>query len=423
MGTRYSRLHIHATEWEIFMNRIIIMLLFCLGFAASAHADGRVFPPDNCSVASPFMAFNAIADSNVYCNSGQQIFQHALPACLPDQVVTFTGGSFVCKNVANPPNCGEGEFLTFTNDAYGCGAVDSDIPTCGPNQVLSYNGVEFVCVPHTGNIPACGANQFLTYNGSDFQCAQPTTTVPVCGAGQVLTGMANNTFMCVASSGASLPTDCLLADTLIFAGVTWACASDLPVWNPIPSGEGYEAPRALITQSFSVTLSATDDDGPVTYSKVSGAAWLSLNTSTGVVSGTAPASPGEAYITVRATDQNGHSRDQTFGFLVEGASVGGYLWAAGGYNQTCNGVCASYGKTCNLTGTKNYAGSSGSDANCQAVLSALGKGTGSVNSVGYTGAVGCSYYGSARYRNTGATTCAAAGSDDGSTPYRVCACQ
>lgn len=58
-----------------------------------------------------------------------------------------------------------------------------------------------------------------------------------------------------------------------------------------------------------------------------------------------------------------------------GASVGGYCWYLGAAGATCDSVCATHGG-CVVAGIRDYAGSSGTLANCVAVLAALGKGPG-----------------------------------------------
>jgi hypothetical protein len=146
------------------MNRILLALLFGLGFGASALADGRVFPPDNCSTSSPFMAFSAIEGSNTYCTNGQDIFHNAIPACAADQIVAFNGASFYCKSAADaPPNCGPNQVLTFANDAYACvaaGEGNLTIPSCSPPQVLTGSGGSLTCTtPSTG--ASCGARQHM----------------------------------------------------------------------------------------------------------------------------------------------------------------------------------------------------------------------------------------------------------------------
>lgn len=56
-----------------------------------------------------------------------------------------------------------------------------------------------------------------------------------------------------------------------------------------------------------------------------------------------------------------------------GVRVGGFCWYAGGVNESCTSACAAHGG-CDLAGTREFAGSGGSDANCVAVLEALGFG-------------------------------------------------
>lgn len=54
-----------------------------------------------------------------------------------------------------------------------------------------------------------------------------------------------------------------------------------------------------------------------------------------------------------------------------GTPVGGYCWYLGPSRQSCNSVCSSRGG-CNLTGTRDYAGSGGTNAQCSAVAGAFG---------------------------------------------------
>jgi len=74
--------------------------------------------------------------------------------------------------------------------------------------------------------------------------------------------------------------------------------------------------EATLTQLFSQTISATDADGgsTITYAIVSGAlqAGLSLNTSTGVISGTPTGSAGTTTFTISATDSGGNVVNRTF---------------------------------------------------------------------------------------------------------------
>lgn len=108
-----------------------------------------------------------------------------------------------------------------------------------------------------------------------------------------------------------------------------------------------------------------------------------------------------------------------------GVSVGGYCWYKGtAYpfdGESCDTVCTGHGG-CNLTGTKDYAGSGGSTANCTAVLNALSI-AGSASDAALGAGMGCSVWnfglGGNNYRDTSATTTCGAGT---SGTQRVCAC-
>lgn len=101
-----------------------------------------------------------------------------------------------------------------------------------------------------------------------------------------------------------------------------------------------------------------------------------------------------------------------------GEEVGGYCWYLGANNQSCDTVCATHG-SCNLTGTKDYAGSGGNTANCQAVLNAVSEAP-PVADTGTTDAVGCVYESASEgWRITSPTTTCAASIAWGA---RACAC-
>ncbi|MFH1437336.1 MAG: hypothetical protein ABIJ56_16650 [Pseudomonadota bacterium] len=108
-----------------------------------------------------------------------------------------------------------------------------------------------------------------------------------------------------------------------------------------------------------------------------------------------------------------------------GVMVGGYCWYASGMDESCAGVCAVHGG-CNLAGTRDYAGSGGTDAQCVAVLEALGYG-GYPHQDNSNNDLGCHFawllytYWSTEYE----TTCEAfpfIGEHDPSV-FRMCACE
>ncbi len=106
-----------------------------------------------------------------------------------------------------------------------------------------------------------------------------------------------------------------------------------------------------------------------------------------------------------------------------GTLVGGYCWYAGpnvgsfGTPKSCTQVCLSYGGV-DMVGTKDYAGSSGTDAQCKSVLTALGLGSGNLWFLSASN-MGCYLSGTRRYRNTATTT---AGAASGIGSRRACAC-
>ena len=152
---------------------LLALFLTALFPLNSALADRVAFPPDNCSGANPFMAFDGVTTGgNTYCINGQSVLNNALlPGCNDGQAVTYEGGKFICKTVSTdtPPTCSAGQFLTYNGTSFSCGSTN--VPTCQANYVLTYNGSAFTCVPKSASVPTCAANQFLTYNGTSFQCA------------------------------------------------------------------------------------------------------------------------------------------------------------------------------------------------------------------------------------------------------------
>jgi hypothetical protein len=127
-----------------------------------------------------------------------------------------------------------------------------------------------------------------------------------------------------------------------------------------------------------------------------------------------------------ATEYNNQNDPATFWSLGSeeggcngGASAGGYCWFLGEANQSCTDVCTAHSATYNSTGTL-WGGSSGTDANCSAVLTGLGAGSGAVTALSGSTGVGCGVYASTRRQriNSPATTNIATAAD----LKRACAC-
>jgi len=103
-----------------------------------------------------------------------------------------------------------------------------------------------------------------------------------------------------------------------------------------------------------------------------------------------------------------------------GAAVGGVCWYLGGEERSCDDACAGHGAY--NEATRSFAGSSGSNANCDAVLDALGVGGARTSTLPASGAgVGCVFMAmtDVRYRVTDAPTVAEA---TYLVSSRACAC-
>jgi hypothetical protein len=105
-----------------------------------------------------------------------------------------------------------------------------------------------------------------------------------------------------------------------------------------------------------------------------------------------------------------------------GAVVGGMCWFLGAVGESCTTVCSGKSRSYNSS-TLTYAGSLGTDANCEAVLTALGIGGTGVVDAGPGAGIGCFHLPTAmpgRFREvTPATTAAASSVNE----RRACACQ
>jgi len=111
-----------------------------------------------------------------------------------------------------------------------------------------------------------------------------------------------------------------------------------------------------------------------------------------------------------------------------GVVVGGYCWYAGVSRQSCDQVCADKG-SCNIEGTRDYAGAGGNIDNCFRVATALGSPYASptapwkLSHDNFPNALGCyaarpNFSIGEIYRGVQATSCAAASSK----VARACAC-
>jgi len=101
------------------------------------------------------------------------------------------------------------------------------------------------------------------------------------------------------------------------ATVDWVVTTSGDNTDPVWSTAAGTVATINTGDALSTSVTATDDSGSVSYSKQSGAGWISVNSSTGALTGTAPGSPETASITVRAEDPSGNFTDRTFDVVVQ----------------------------------------------------------------------------------------------------------
>jgi len=160
--------------------RIVLVALFCVLFASSAHADGQAFPPvGHCGSDQPFMSFTGTG--NTYCSTGQDVLVQALKdVCQPGQMVVYNGNNVICKDEPSAPTCPSGQVLTFlTNTGFTCVNPQASVPNCTANQFLTYSNNAFQCA----NVQNSGSAG-LTYCSYQSACVDPTMThFGLCGTG------------------------------------------------------------------------------------------------------------------------------------------------------------------------------------------------------------------------------------------------
>ncbi|MCB0376940.1 MAG: hypothetical protein KDD33_00480 [Bdellovibrionales bacterium] len=179
------------------------------------------------------------------------------------------------------------------------------------------------------------------------------------------------------------------------------------------------------------SLGGTCTNGTMSYNgsnalrMCKGGAWYDVSTETanGTCSGSA-ATAGQFYYD--STLQNyvycagaGGLKQFSEKVTCAGTLYGGYCWYHGSSNQSCTTVCSTHGGYNSATLT--YAGSSGSNTNCQNVMNAMGADGSTVFSSNWGLGLGCFNSTDAsgtRYRDSAATTAAG----QSAAALRACAC-
>lgn len=132
-------------------------------------------------------------------------------------------------------------------------------------------------------------------------------------------------------------------------------AGDVPSWVTAAS-QTYD-----FLVLVSITLEATDPDGSVSYSLQAGSlpGGLSLNGTTGEISGTATTTEGDVDIfTVRATDESSNFTDREFTFTAQASKIQSLVIAGGGGGGDGGGGGGAGGYRSSVTGESSGGGAS-----------------------------------------------------------------
>jgi len=192
--------------------------------------------------------------------------------------------------------------------------ITAATPTSLPNQnnTITVTGGNFasgITATFTGSDLVQRTAKAVIYNSATSLTITRPDSMPVAYAPYTLT---------LGNPGINNPST---SAANILTGLTVGSA---PSWTT-----GASLPTASSGTAYSTTVVATDPDGAVTYSYVSGSlpSGISFNSGTGVISGTYSGySDGTASYTIRATDTGGNYIDRTFTIGYTG--IGGGLLAS-----------------------------------------------------------------------------------------------
>lgn len=209
---------------------------------------------------------------------------------------------------------GSSSSASSEGDADGAGAyLTSASPTSLPSlddttTVIGGNFASDVAINFVSGATSISAKTIVRNSSTSLTVTRPDAFLPSLNPWSIQ--VANPGVVPPTGSGKNELVDYFSAG----AAVSWVTSGTLA--NP------------LANQAYSVTLQATDSDGAVVYSIVSGSfPGLSLNASTGVLSGT-PSASGSAV--VRATDGGGNIADRVFTYTLQ-VATGGSFSTSGGY--------------------------------------------------------------------------------------------
>lgn len=216
--------------------------------------------------------------------------------------ITFTYRKTASPAASGNVNGGVPPFITSI--------ATSSLPNAGNTTVVT-----------GGNFASNVVVTFIAQGGATFPATVTRTSSTSLIAARPTGMLASASPFSIKVSNPGFSDSALRAHTLsnaitVGTGPSWNTDSVLPIY--------------VLNSAYSTTLSATDPDagGSITYSIASGAlpTGLSLNSSTGVISGTPTADAASVNITIRATDAGGNFVDRTFKLAKTITLTGGTLF-------------------------------------------------------------------------------------------------
>ena len=197
------------------------------------------------------------------------------------------------------------------------------------------NSPTITSIVYTGDDTATStAGGSVTINGTNFNIGVTVLVANVQATQVTRVSATQLTFVAPANTAGNYILYVVNTDGGVAISVPGIQYSGVPTWNTSAGSLG----TPDISTSFTTTIAATGD-APISYSVVSGAlpAGITLNTSTGVISGTTPSvvSSTTYNFTVRATDPQNQDTDRVFSLTVSPNVVGQQQYTtAGTYSWT-----------------------------------------------------------------------------------------
>jgi uncharacterized protein YhjY with autotransporter beta-barrel domain len=282
--------------------------------------------------------------------------------------------------------------ITATTPAHAAGAVNVAVTTPGGSATLTNGYTYTVPAPTVGPVSATVAANSNTNPITLSLSGGAATSVAVASPASHGTATASGTSITYTPAAGFSGSDSFTYTATNTSGTSSPATVTITVTPPTLAITPTTLPDGTQGAAYSQTLGATGGTAPYTYAISAGSlpAGLSLNTSTGVISGT-PSTSGTSNLTVTATDANSATGSRAYSLVINGlAPVANAVSATVAANSSANPI------TLNITGGA---------ATSVAVASAASHGTATASgtSITYTPTAGFSGSDSFTYTATNAS--------------------